>query len=485
MLKLKSFAQFLFKSGLGSGSADEFRCEECSLLFAGQQMMNARQLDRKLFFHCCYSGLTGLIHFGILICCNSGMLNGQNLIQNPSFESGLSFWYTIKTVDHYPNGIHPDHWVGPQSAYDGSAFVGLRTYHDYDEWHEYIYQNLDDTLLAGETYKVSFVLNLAECSTSFTDDIGVAFLDQNLPNGSSDPTVIIHQATPQTYFPDNLWIDDVDNWIEFAGYFEAEGDEVLIAIGSFKDDAEMSMVPYNHPDYGSLATIYLNVDQVALRRCIDYPKKEIDDQILCNDESALVDAFVEDATYRWSTGDTTSSIDVQNAPGPYWVAIMKNGCQFTEHFEVVEYVSAVLPEDIVFCGEMPIPVQLSVATSRHDEFLWDDGSVNPDRMVDEAGIYWVIKQAGDCFSTDSISITVFEESTLLFPNPVRSSDVKIRFDQDVSSFRLIDCQGKELAYGQFSNELLQHETSRLAPGTYFLLLEGLSCTRTLKFVLIN
>jgi len=429
--------------------------------------------------------LRSVIFLIVCICFLPASYFAQNLLDNPSFESGLNQWLTVKTVDHYPQGTQIDNFVGPQTAYNGTAFIGIRTYSYYDEWHEYIYQNLDDTLVAGETYKISLMLNLAECSSSFTNDIGVAFIDQNLPNGITDPTIDIHTTTPQVYFPQDDLIQDVDLWIEFSGYYESLGNEVLVAIGSFKDDDEMDLIPYNHPDYGSKAMIYLNIDQVELKRCVDYPKREIENQVICTGDTVLVDACYEGATYQWSTGAQTSSIEIRNAPGSYWVTLAKNGCQFTDYFTVENFMPVDLPDDILFCTEEHPMVALNIPSGKNDTFLWDNGSTLPSREITEQGTYWLIKEAGDCSSIDSIRISTFELAGISYPNPTRAGEVYILDDQDISNFTLIDDLGKRLGTYEYNDMLLQEATIHLASGMYFLILEGKNCMNRIKLVIQN
>lgn len=420
-----------------------------------------------------------------MLCLISLRFYGQNLLDNSSFESGMSQWSTIQSVDFYPDGTSAENFVGPQSAYHGSAFVGVRTFSYYPEWHEYIFQYLDNSLSTGETYKVSFMVNLGECSTSFTDDIGVAFLDQNLPNDYLEVSEIIHSATPQIYNPENNFITDVYGWTAITGYFQATGNEVLIAIGAFKNDDEFSFIPYDNPDYGSEATIYLNIDYVHLSKCIDYPKKDIPDQIICDGELVIIDAFVEGAQYNWSTGDTVSTIEVYSDPGEYSITWQKNGCSYTDNFSVVNFMAAKLPEDTVLCNEMQQPIALNQPAGIHDTFLWDNGSSLSNREVSESGTYWVLKTAGECSSTDSIRISIFEESIQLYPNPLSEGKLHFLDDQDIMEYSLVDCAGKRLAFGSYDLSILEDETRKLASGTYVLILEGSSCKQTVKFVVQN
>ena len=66
------------------------------------------------------------------------------------------------------------------------------------------------------------------------------------------------------------------------------------------------------------------------------PLVNLPDTTICEGSSVKLNLYVPDATYVWSTGETTSSIEVYMA-GTYGVDVTLNGC--TTHDDVTVTVA--------------------------------------------------------------------------------------------------------------------------------------------------
>ena len=124
-------------------------------------------------------------------------------------------------------------------------------------------------------------------------------------------------------------------------------------------------------------------------------------------ESLVLDVEVlESATYVWSDGTTSPSIEITQS-GLYAVSISSNGCisedQVTINFQALPIFS--LGPDTSICSGQSLDFDLS---TNGDQFLWQDGSTNGAYQTDEAGVIWLEIIKNNCAFRDSINIQVVE-----------------------------------------------------------------------------
>lgn len=129
------------------------------------------------------------------------------------------------------------------------------------------------------------------------------------------------------------------------------------------------------------------------------------DTLLCENETLLLDAFVNPTTtYSWSDGTTAASLEV-SMPGTYSLTTLDNGCSYNDEI-TVSY--GIIPEDLlgmdqVRCEEEVINFNLNVAGAT--AYDWLDGSQNPDYVITEAGTYGVQVSIGRCTGGDTINVS--------------------------------------------------------------------------------
>jgi hypothetical protein len=132
------------------------------------------------------------------------------------------------------------------------------------------------------------------------------------------------------------------------------------------------------------------------------------DVTFCDGDMATLDAGNPSASFLWSTGDTTQTLDVTSA-GQYIVTVSEFGCSTSDTLEVfVTPIPVVnLGNDIGICtGETTtLDAGNSGAT-----FLWSTGATTQTIQVSTLGTYWVQVSDGTCTGTDTIEVT---ESTPL------------------------------------------------------------------------
>ena len=128
------------------------------------------------------------------------------------------------------------------------------------------------------------------------------------------------------------------------------------------------------------------------------------DRDICPEQVILLDAHDAGGSCQWSTGDTTSSLAV-NDPGTYWVKVRSAyGCAGRDTVTFSHYPLPVvsLGADTTVCEETPLLLQPFRANS--DSLRWSDGSMGDVLTVTEGGVY-IVSGINKCGETrDTVSV---------------------------------------------------------------------------------
>jgi hypothetical protein len=144
--------------------------------------------------------------------------------------------------------------------------------------------------------------------------------------------------------------------------------------------------------------------------------------VICAGQSLQLDAPTGAGyTYEWSTGETTSSINV-NTPGTYMVHVWSNnGCDAVSPALLVEVSPDETPEvtvsgDLEFCEGGSVMLTSSEAAA----YTWSNQETSQSITVSQAGQYYVtIEGACDDFTSTTVTVDVLDA-----PSPT-SNDVTI------------------------------------------------------------
>lgn len=131
-----------------------------------------------------------------------------------------------------------------------------------------------------------------------------------------------------------------------------------------------------------------------------------DTMFVCKGTDQLLDAGTYFNSYKWNTGETSSSIMVSKE-GRYWVnAKTLGGCDLSDSvFVKVEDPKINLGKDTGSCkpGEIILDAGKGFAS-----YLWQDGSTNRTFQVDSTGNYIVTAiNKGGCKASDTIRVLIF------------------------------------------------------------------------------
>lgn len=412
------------------------------------------------------------------IQCSFGQLN---IVYDSSFNQHSTYWHPIKTVDYYSSPLYS--FEGDVEGHTGQAFVGLRLFHTTNNpadqnWQEYVYQNLFiDQLQAGVTYKVSFFYTLGDAVLHTTDDFGIAFFEDSLL--FIDTETKFRSKTAQVRNEEGNYITNYKEWKEFVGFYTATGNETHVGLGAFKVDSTLSQVPISTDYYIHYDELMVFFDDISIRECIGAPISTMGDVFLCNPTSVTLNAYNADATYKWSTGDTTSSIVVGQEEGVYWVKITGNGCVVTDSVRVNIFDTPENLEDKFVCGNSELPVVANISWEPGETILWSTGETSPTCTLQNSGKYWVRKTQDDCLWTDTMTIVNFEEDVYLYPNPT-SETFFISNDLDVMIKRVTASNGQIVWEGLVQSSEFDKIIIGLVSGLYFINYEGYGCEKVMK-----
>lgn len=216
-----------------------------------------------------------------------GSVWAQNLIKNPSFEDFVSCptalgnlaedvpnWSTpTEGSTDYFNGCSetmgtPNNFNGTQPADFGNGYAGLYLYAP-DDYREYLQAELQQPLIKGQTYRVSFYISLAERSDFAVKEFGVLFskYKMQLPGKKelSAKKRYTHQGNDYHYMEigySNFYADTKD-WVLVYTQFEAKGSEHFMTLGNFKSNSRTRLFKTKRQEKRGA---YYYIDMVMVER---------------------------------------------------------------------------------------------------------------------------------------------------------------------------------------------------------------------------
>lgn len=218
---------------------------------------------------------------GCQLVCNPDL---EQLTGNYTFQAPANFhflnvcnWGTpgggspdyFDTTFLYPN-VSDSNFAGIETPHSGTAYGGIYCYFNTQgNYREYIQQQLQAPLIAGQWYTLTFWVSLSDYSGRAIDHLG-AYIS------TAQPTQLftgVITATPQIISTQT--ITTTNGWVPISGNYQAIGGEQWITIGSFETDQVQqhpTMVPFptasnpyfpnppTNPNHGA----YYYIDDITL-----------------------------------------------------------------------------------------------------------------------------------------------------------------------------------------------------------------------------
>jgi len=252
-------------------------------------------------------------------------VNGQNLVPNPSFEdttncsidnqifrtppwqqptAGTSDWFNPCASS--PSGSTvPANDFGVQNAKEGSSYAGFILYYGYLYYREYIQAQLNDSLVAGSKYWVSFHVSLSDSSEYAIKEIGAYFSDTAV----SSVDVIPLQYSPQIT-SNGTHISDKNNWVLVSGTFIANGGEKFITIGNYQDSLSIDTLNVGGSSGLGDKTAYYYIDNVCISN--DSTTCDISTSVSVNNIENSVSFYPNPFSLNATLNISSSIIDFEN-----------------------------------------------------------------------------------------------------------------------------------------------------------------------------
>ncbi|OJJ16189.1 hypothetical protein BKI52_36095 [marine bacterium AO1-C] len=128
------------------------------------------------------------------------------------------------------------------------------------------------------------------------------------------------------------------------------------------------------------------------------------DQVVCNGQSVLLNAFTQGATsYLWQDGNTSPAILV-NQSGLYWVEVSNGRCTARDSIQIdfVPQPAVDLGQDTVVCNAGEYTIRFTAEPGVN--YLWNDGSTADSLVAKKSGWYWVDASRNTCVNRDSVFV---------------------------------------------------------------------------------
>lgn len=393
-----------------------------------------------------------------LIWCSVGVfmfptLAAQNLIKNPSFENYATnnpSWYLDTSLTNFDNILY---WrsatfdrvlglagpfsssittVNPNSG-DYHVFFSPGLNYESSSARTFIQGILTDTLKKNCFYSFSFYFQprarlnpLPDADSLFCTNNRLGFYFSRNPisdtsgislNNSAERRVqmLRHfdslQITPQIAIPTDTFYTDTSKYTYYEQTFVAQGGEQYITMGNFYPiEQTLYKNLYTHEVFSTyLEDTTINqqsvwhIDDLNLQ-LVPQPGQAFthsNDTVICPGESVTLFAQLDiPGTYLWSTGDTTSSI-VVNESGTYEVqASCPCGIEYTAQIEVTvldELPEITLP-DTVFCEREN---KLQISLPKGLDYTLNGEPIQHKFDIFNEGVYELVAQ-NECEHTEHV-----------------------------------------------------------------------------------
>ncbi len=184
---------------------------------------------------------------------------------------------------------------------------------------------------------------------------------------------------------------------------------------------EVRFVASNTGTCNDQDTFYMQIN------VLDNTSSVIDTTVCGVNDGVFVNATTTNADYLWNDGSINATRTI-NEEGVFWVDISISGCTSRDSFIVsfepeLEYS---LGQDFSYCDVISSPLD----GSRSDlvRYLWDDGSTDPIRQINGAGVYDIyVENAAGCNARDTVEINfgITPQTELGLPDTLCQGDTRM------------------------------------------------------------
>lgn len=135
---------------------------------------------------------------------------------------------------------------------------------------------------------------------------------------------------------------------------------------------------------------------------------------LCIGETAVIDAGIPNASYLWSTGQTTQTVNISQAD-TLWVVVTDRGCVATDTLIItLDTLTTInVMNDTTLCPGEELTID---ATAFGVSFQWSTGEISPSITVLDTGTYIVaVTNSIGCIRSDTINVRYRCDTKIFMP----------------------------------------------------------------------
>lgn len=358
------------------------------------------------------------LRFILVFCFLSTFSFGQNLIDNPSFETSniipcgfsstyLDFnnqmdnWYmitkgkstiystsvSVNCVNH-PQSNNPTN-IGEQAPHSGDAYISLQTYGNNisfgNNYREYAQIELNNNLLINHKYYFEYYISLADNSKYASNGLSLHLSNNSFTNYNYSSALNI---VPTTTYPGI--ITEKNQWKKISGFFVADSSYQYLTIGNFNNATNTAIsINNNNSTIGLNEAIYF-IDDILLKdsTCLI----AANDTVICPGDSALLYSVSEQGVY-WTT-DTTSAESDFSTEDEVWVSpdstttyYVVSPCETQSvTVTVLQGLSPLISDKEICQGDFEI---FNLPYSSYVNYTWHDGTNLPILAINTEGWIWV------------------------------------------------------------------------------------------------
>ena len=407
-----------------------------------------RTTTDETLFDLCWGNLSSTV---AACACPSSLVypNGQcNMVCNGDFEyysgtiqpnmvDNACPWFKLfGTSDYFhPNGPvfggnswqAPGNFQGTQSSYNGGqAYAGFAAYGPND-YREYVVQQLNSPMVAGQSYHVSFRVSFADYAEMASKNIGALFTNAAPTQIGNSPLNINAQIIETNY------ITNRTGWTLISGtYTSVNGGEQFITLGNFLSNAQSpgwwQQVPNNpNPQQAQFGYYYLDSVWVKPASMVAYATPAN----LCLGGSAAltVNSPYGNVTYTWTPSSylnaTTGQFVISTPPtaGSYTYTCTitlpnYNNCILTDtaHFDAWQGPTVSAGPNDTICSSQQVTLTGSITSGIATGYHWyplggsplcsncSTAVVTP--TVTTTYIFWAQDNHNGCTDTDTMIVYV-------------------------------------------------------------------------------
>lgn len=369
----------------------------------------------------------------------SSPLWGQNLVENPGFESRTDCnslvidtpqvplrtpgWWTATNAHatHYVDCNRPLHgsfyypgiwWDNPHSG-QGYATFGKAIMDSLNiDSRAFLQTKLKEKLKAGCSYLIEInvqawgrrrILPGTFRWPVFSKDLGIVLTSSPISDRGGYDQLLGHKPV----FKANRYITDTTHYTTLTQTITASGGEEFLTIGFF-EPADSMTFQYTDGTLGIGCNLLYYIDDLSVE-LVNPPHFHFSlpgDTALCQGDTLILNTGFPNYQTSWSDGSTGPQISITQG-GKYWVNIDDHCVKFKDSIyvsflQLPDFDSKVL--DTAICkGE-----SLSIELPEDFSYQWADGADGRTRILIEPGTYSVVA-SNQCGSSSPHIIHLTEE----------------------------------------------------------------------------